>query len=252
MLFGRRNAGATRPCHLIQSTRLPVASEAQTIFAFYRPLATHPGQRPSIKKETFRRGEEGFFGVSGPVIFGARAQNGKVTLKLTSSMPNGYLHAFGDRSKDELLLLGGLLSRLLCGFLSGFFGCHGTSPPFLFRKCKGVEKQSQRFFCDSRDFFHRHRSRIVHSSPARSGGNLAEKTVILRAASHRRASRDDLFSRTREMKKNFRADDFYSRQPFAHRRFCIPCDAWTRAYHAARPTFHERISWLTSPKLPWF
>ena len=104
------------------------------------PLTTDHPQLTYQKKETFRRGEEGFFGVSGPVIFGARAQNGKVTRKLTSSMPDGYFHASGDRSKDELLLLGGLLSRLLCGFLSGFFGCHGTSPPFLFHKCKGVEK----------------------------------------------------------------------------------------------------------------
>ena len=139
--------------------------------------------RDSTKKETFRRGVEGFFCVSGPVIFGAKAQNGKVTLKLTTSMPDGKFHAYGERSKDELLLLGGLLGRLLSGFLSGFLCCHGTSPPFLISKCKGGEKQSQRFFHDARNFFCANARRMLLHIIAPRIANSSKKTAILRAAS---------------------------------------------------------------------
>ena len=126
-----------------------------------------------MKKETFRRGVEGFFCVSGPVIFGAKAQNGKVTVKWTTSMPDGKFHAPDERSKDELLLLGGLLGRLLCGFLSGFLSCHGASPPFLFLNVKVEKNRVNDFFTPLAIF-----SAIAFSKPLRQPVARTSPTLL--------------------------------------------------------------------------
>ena len=63
---------------------------------------------------------EGFFGVSGPVIFGAKAQNGKVTVKLTASMPGGNSTRPANEVRTNYFFLVVFLVVFFVAFLAAF------------------------------------------------------------------------------------------------------------------------------------
>jgi hypothetical protein len=107
-----------------------------------------PHRKCATKKESFRRGVEAFFGVSGPGW--SQGPKRKRLKRLTDQASPAQSH--GPATKSYFLLLVVFLVDFLVDFLAAFFAM-ALKPPFLENKFNVYKKSRQPFFVVLNSFF---------------------------------------------------------------------------------------------------
>jgi hypothetical protein len=109
------------------------------------------------KKETFRRGWEGFFCVSRPVsVLEPRPKTVRGDFRSTNL--NWLSELLEPRAQHEVMTSYFFLEVFLVVFFAAFFFAMALVTSFHSQQCKGLQKESQRFFRISCDNFFRRRS----------------------------------------------------------------------------------------------